>query len=449
MDLVPSHLIRQQFARAMSDMYQKEVPAYGTLLDIVREVNEKSIKENPALLDQLGLTKERISEERHGAIRLGKPEELTTIAKLFAIVGMYPVGYYDLSIAGLPVHSTAFRPIDKKELDKNPFRIFTSLLRLELLEEPVKTQAEAVIASREIFNESHYKFINFYEKQGGLTPEQVPSFIKSLVYVFKWHRYARISREFYEKLLGINSLVADVIGFQGPHINHLTPNTLNIDQVHQTMHELGMKTIPVIQGPPERLANILLRQTSFRALDEEILFTDDDQNAALGTHRARFGEIEKRGVALTRKGRALYDELLAKTEIEAKHFKKEDYARHYPLVLNRYFADFPDDWEVLRKEELAYFTYHRTEKNGNPSKNDLETLIKEGYVVAKGIVYEDFLPVSAAGIFKSNLDEDSGEMTVQSSNKAAFETALGQKLHDPFTLYEEIQAHSLDRVFSN
>ena len=47
---------------------------------------------------------------------------------------MYPVSYYDLSCAGVPVHLTAFRPIDDAALCRNPFRIFTSLLRLELIE---------------------------------------------------------------------------------------------------------------------------------------------------------------------------------------------------------------------------------------------------------------------------------------------------------------------------
>ncbi|PVM01489.1 hypothetical protein C4794_26615, partial [Salmonella enterica subsp. enterica serovar Anatum] len=40
----------------------------------------------------------------------------------------------DLSQAGVPVHSTAFRPIDEASLSRNPFRMFTSLLRLELIE---------------------------------------------------------------------------------------------------------------------------------------------------------------------------------------------------------------------------------------------------------------------------------------------------------------------------
>ena len=56
------------------------------------------------------------------------------LRRLFAVMGMHPVGYYDLSIAGVPVHSTAFRPIADAALKRNPFRIFTSLLRLELIE---------------------------------------------------------------------------------------------------------------------------------------------------------------------------------------------------------------------------------------------------------------------------------------------------------------------------
>ncbi|MFP1452003.1 2-oxoadipate dioxygenase/decarboxylase family protein [Escherichia coli] len=43
---------------------------------------------------------------------------------------------------------------------------------------------------------------------------------------------------------------------------------------------------------------MLLRQTSFKALEETVLFAGQKQ----GTHTARFGEIEQRGVHLRRKG---------------------------------------------------------------------------------------------------------------------------------------------------
>ncbi len=70
---------------------------------------------------------ERVSEERHGAIRLGTAEKLSMMRRVFAVMGMFPVGYYDLSEAGVPVHSTAFRPVGDAALKRNPFRVFTSL----------------------------------------------------------------------------------------------------------------------------------------------------------------------------------------------------------------------------------------------------------------------------------------------------------------------------------
>ncbi|MFP3354698.1 DUF1338 family protein, partial [Pseudoalteromonas sp. SIMBA_153] len=72
----------------------------------------------------------------------------------------------------------------------------------------------------------------------------------------------------------------------------------------------------MIEGPPKRNCQILLRQTSFKALEEAVRFkntlADAGQNShEQGQHTARFGEIEQRGVALTPKGRALYDKLLS------------------------------------------------------------------------------------------------------------------------------------------
>lgn len=127
--------IRTGFSSAMSAMYRDEVPAYGTLLSLVAEVNAEVLRRDATLAADLAATDQldRISQERHGAIRLGTAEELATMRRLFAVMGMYPVGYYDLSAAGVPVHSTAFRPVGEAALRRNPFRVFTSLLRLDLI----------------------------------------------------------------------------------------------------------------------------------------------------------------------------------------------------------------------------------------------------------------------------------------------------------------------------
>lgn len=65
---------------------------------------------------------------------------------------------------------------------------------------------------------------------------------------------------------------------------------------------VGIDPKATIEGLARRDCPILLRQTSFKALEETIAFAD----VAKGKHTVRFGEIEQRGIALTRKGRALY-----------------------------------------------------------------------------------------------------------------------------------------------
>ncbi|WP_122855946.1 2-oxoadipate dioxygenase/decarboxylase family protein, partial [Pseudomonas viridiflava] len=89
--------IRAGFSRAMSQMYQEEVPLYGTLMALVSEVNDRVISHDHRVLDSLRQTGEiqRLDMERHGAIRVGTALELATLARLFAVMGMEPVGYYD------------------------------------------------------------------------------------------------------------------------------------------------------------------------------------------------------------------------------------------------------------------------------------------------------------------------------------------------------------------
>ena len=128
---------------------------------------------------------------------------------------------------------------------------------------------------------------------------------------FRWHSEATVSLEDYRKLHDAHRLIADVVSFRGPHINHLTPRTLDIDAVQAGMPQRGIAPKAVIEGPPRRDCPILLRQTSFKALEEPILFRQANAAKVVGTHTARFGEIEQRGVALTPKGRELYDRLLA------------------------------------------------------------------------------------------------------------------------------------------
>ncbi|WP_431037936.1 2-oxoadipate dioxygenase/decarboxylase HglS [Pseudomonas yamanorum] len=436
--------IRKGFSKAMSDMYRDEVPLYGALMELVAETNARVLNTDAGLAHQLQRTGEiqRLDMERHGAIRLGTAEELATISRLFAVMGMQPVGYYDLTPAGVPVHSTAFRAVHESALQTSPFRVFTSLLRLELIENPeLRAFAESALAKRSIFTPRALELIQQAEADGGLDATHAEEFIQQALETFRWHHTATVTAAQYQQLSDQHRLIADVVAFKGPHINHLTPRTLDIDQVQAAMPGKGITPKAVIEGPPRRQCPILLRQTSFKALDEAIAFTD-----AKGSHSARFGEIEQRGVALTPKGRALYDQLLNAARDELGAFPNEANAGRYTELMEQHFQRFPDNHREMREQELAYFRYFVTEKGlaAQDKAATLDELIAAGHVDVEPLVYEDFLPVSAAGIFQSNLGDAAQSHYAANSNQAEFEKALGRQTIDELKLYGETQQRSID-----
>jgi len=437
--------IRTLFSTAMSRMYQAEVPQYATLMALVADVNAATRAAHPDLDRRLIETGEveRLDQERHGAIRVGTAAELLGLRRLFAVMGMQAVGYYDLSVAGVPVHSTAFRPIDDAELRCNPFRVFTSLLRLEMIEDlALREEAAAILSKRSIFTPGCLALIDLAEQDGGLTPEDARRFVAEALETFRWHGEATVSAETYEHLRAAHPLIADVVCFKGPHINHLTPRTLDIDAAQAQMAQRGLTAKAVIEGPPRRQVPILLRQTSFTALKEPVIFHEAEGEPVVGGHKARFGEIEQRGVALTPAGRALYDRLLAESRAETKAACDGCKTDSYLTILRRKFEAFPDSEEGLRRAGLAYFRYAVAGAQADPASEDLETLIARGAVTAEPITYEDFLPVSAAGIFRSNLGGDDQEDFAENANLAAFEEALGVAVLDPFTLYARAEMDS-------
>lgn len=448
---VSPDLIRVWFSRAMSDMYKSEVPLYDDLLTLVADINAQTLTQQPALAAQLTRTGEieRLDIERHGAIRVGTATELANIRRLFGVMGMQAVSYYDLSTAGVPVHATAFRATHEASLQTSPFRVFTSLLRLELIDdEALRQKAADILAARQIFTERALALTSQCEAQGGLTEQDAREFVSEALHTFRWHSEATVSQADYHELHELHRLIADVVAFKGPHINHLTPRTLDIDTAQAEMPKRGMASKAIVEGPPPRKCPILLRQTSFKALEEEVSFIGADGRFTVGSHTARFGEIEQRGIALTRKGRKLYDGLLDLARSKKDGAPKEENAVAYMANLSACFAAFPDDYSELRAQELGFFRYFVSEKGLAASASEraglnAQALVEQGFIQFEPLVYEDFLPVSAAGIFQSNLGEAAQVEYAVSAAQAAFERDLGATVQDEFVLYEAIQTRSL------
>ncbi|WP_025737728.1 2-oxoadipate dioxygenase/decarboxylase [Mycobacterium genavense] len=408
--------LRERFAAGLSATYAAEVPAYGTLVEVSGQVNADYVAHHPGA-ERLG-SLHRVTAERHGAIRVGSPAELAAVADLFAAFGMVAVGYYDLRRARspIPVVSTAFRPIDAKELARNPFRVFTSMLATRdarYFEPDLRSRVETFVARRQLFDPALLERARIIAAEGACDAEEADAFVAAAVEVFALSREP-IDKHWYDELSRVSPVAADIAGVCSTHINHLTPRVLDIDELYRRMTDRGIAMIDAIQGPPRTEGPpVLLRQTSFRALAEPCLFRGRDGTVSAGTLRVRFGEVEARGLALTPRGRARYDAAMARLVGEA------DPAR----VWNEYF---PSTDEEMAAAGLAYY------RGGDP---------------AAPIVYEDFLPASAAGIFRSNLDRDTraGPKTRHAVDDSGYDAswlagAIGHHIHDPYVLYQEASA---------
>ncbi|KJK86484.1 hypothetical protein H633G_09675, partial [Metarhizium anisopliae BRIP 53284] len=130
----------------------------------------------------------------------------------------------------------------------------------------------------------------------------------------------------------------------------------------------------------------------------------------------RFGEVEERGAAVTPRGRRLV------------------------------FAGYPDTWEDLRAQDLVYFAYR---VRGRPAAVEraaytVDELVRLGVVEASPITYEDFLPLSAAGIFQSNLGAGPVRALDAEMDVEGLQAALGVGLGDADDLYRRLRDASVD-----
>jgi uncharacterized glyoxalase superfamily metalloenzyme YdcJ len=446
--------LRAAFAARLSAMYGREVPAYTRLVEVSREVNEDVLRARGADAERLGSIG-RVTAERHGAIRVGTPRELSQVARIFGALGMYPVGFYDLreaAASAVPVVSTAFRPVDATELARNPFRVFTSLLTPRdprFFDDDLRARLETFLAGRELFPPELLALADRAEAEGELPEKDAARFLDLAVHAFELSPEP-VDKVWYETLERVSAVAADIGGVRSTHINHLTPRVLDIEELYRRMTAQGIEMIDAIQGPPGWDGpDVLLRQTSFRALAEPRAMRAADGEVVDSALRVRFGEVEARGIALTREGRALYDRLL--THVDRLAAERPD-ADRSTLARAVWEEHLPGSEAELAAQRLGWFTYraapHRRRDGARPPC-DLGVLVRQGLLQAEPIVYEDFLPRSAAGIFQSNL---SGEGTRDDDAEGAghdaawLSGALGRELLDPFALYEEQQDRSLARA---
>ncbi len=428
---VPLWQLRARFAIRLATLYGREVPAYTTLVDVSRAVNADVAARQGRDAERLGSI-ERVTAERHGAIRVGSARELAQVARVFAGFGMHPVGFYDLrdaSKSSVPVVSTAFRPVDADELAHNPFRVFTSMLTHDdrrFFDAETQAALERFIGRRVLFGDELLALSDRSATQGGLSPGDADRLLDLATASFELSTEP-IDRAWYTTLEKISAVAADIGGVPSTHINHLTPRVLDIDDLYARMQARGIAMIEEIQGPPGWAGpDVLLRQTSFKALAEDRVFREADGSVGSGALRVRFGEVEQRGIALTERGRDRYDRMVA----EVDRRRAEDPSRTRVEIAEQVWTEqLPDTEAGLEAQGLGFFTYR----------------VEGDRVVPDPIVYEDFLPRSAAGIFQSNLTDEGSRDDEQLGTPydlARLSEVVGMPILDPTQLYAAQQQAS-------
>ena len=449
--------LRAEFARRLSVMYGEEVPAYNTLVEVSAEVNEDFLKRNGAEAERLGSIS-RVTAERHGAIRVGSAKEMAQVARIFAGFGMHPVGFYDLrdaSKSSVPVVSTAFRPVDRDELAKNPFRVFTSMLAAEdprFFSPELQNQLRDFIGARTLFPDVLLELADKAAANSGLDEPEGTELLELATAAFKLSDDP-VDYAWYTKLEAVSAVASDIGGVSSTHINHLTPRVLDIDDLYTRMEARGITMIDEIQGPPRWDGpDVLLRQTSFRALSEDRMFRFEDGIVGPGELRVRFGEVEQRGIALTPAGRDLYDRMVAETD--RRLTASEGNGVRVDVARGVWEEQLPRTEKELALQGLAYFTFAidhdalNSQYGGSLHGRSipLNDLIEKGVAIPEPIVYEDFLPRSAAGIFQSNLTDEGTRDDAQTGTDfdiSVMSQIVGRTVADPNKLYQRQQDESL------
>ena len=239
---------------------------------------------------------------------------------MFGALGMFPCGFYDLRDAApapVPVVSTAFRPLDRDELARTRSGCSPRCWSPRTDVSSTRTSSTGCGASwppASSFPPSSSPWPTSPSSTGSFRQPTRTGYLELAAASFALSADP-VDRAWYGELERISGVAADIGGVTTTHINHLTPRVLDIDDLYASMQARGIEMIDEIQGPPRWDGpDVLLRQTSFRALAEPRTFRDPDGGISQGALRVRFGEVEARGIALTPAGRDLFDELVAEVD---------------------------------------------------------------------------------------------------------------------------------------
>ena len=336
--------IRRRIVSQILSRFEQSMPIYAQMMGVAKSINLAAGEDEA----------KRLGKIMHAAVRCASPAELQVIRQIFQLIGCEPVNYYDLR-EKVSVQSTAFRPVDESEIQRNGFRLFCSMLSIDCIDDDHQAFVQSIIDRRNVFPKPLLDLIKIGQ-QTGLNHEQVDQFVDLCVEIFVRPETALVSRDEYEKLRAINKVAAQVLITNSLAFNHLTPSVASVPEAHQQMIDQGIQTIPVWQGPVG--VDVILRQTSCLAPPVILKFPEPDGTLVEAEYQETFVEFEERLQALTPSGRQEFERLFAigKQNLTLPE-SDQGYADHYYETMSQALSQFPTDLKTLWQQGLAYFTF--------------------------------------------------------------------------------------------
>lgn len=278
----------------LSAMFGREVPLYDKSL-LVNTVTNRAVCDLLAKI-HIGFSisdaqLDQTSGERHGAIRIGTPEEYRWVARFFACFAMEPHNFYDMSGIGAksqPIVATAFRSVIRPE-----HRVFTSLLLVESFDDATRDRIKDALATRRVFSDRAKELIESSELRGGLSHDDADALIREGTdRIFKWTGTAR-EHDLYLDLCNAGfKIAADIACFDSHHLNHLTPNTFCIDLYTAAMRFcMGVAGEAAFREHANAAIISLLRDADAHSMALQFKHLTSDEIASYKPGKVNAGEI--------------------------------------------------------------------------------------------------------------------------------------------------------------
>lgn len=427
MRLVDSDELRSRYIKRVNDHFYIKNHEYAIISDVIKDINNIEMIKSPILLEKLKKQGERdfYIQELELHYKIINQIDLSIVCRIFAVLGLFPVGFILQGSLQNPVPCTLFRPINNSNAKKHYIRIKLSYAYASKAYN--KTQNDKVDTSKTCQNLKQY--IDKFEKNSYFIDSDIEKFLEEVIdYLHPEFNTSKVAQETHNRFLRDGNSICEI---RFPTLS-LT-RTLSMIRKYKfdidcTVNLPEARKYPLLYN----LAKIFLKSPNICPDQTNV------QNDALSQI-----QLVQRGIALTPKGKSQYSKILAEFFLEQNQCNKKN--DNLQRSINRNFRKFPDSTSQLYQEGLAYFSFKlkpnidvSNDKNWN--KEDLTDLIYSNHVDVMPIMFDGLMDTQALKI--NQLDE------LVKAHKCAFEEKLECAIQDEHEYYLMLQHQSMQQCLA-